>query len=70
MLCDMLQAMLHFPCSWLSSVTRQHSAHASSLQVVPDGFIYLRAKPETCLTRLGRRSRSEETGVRSHHFSS
>jgi hypothetical protein len=31
--------------------------------VVPDGFIYLRAKPETCLTRLGRRSRSEETGV-------
>lgn len=31
--------------------------------VVPDGFIYLRAKPETCLSRLERRGRVEEGGI-------
>lgn len=29
----------------------------------PAGFIYLRTSPETCLTRLKKRARSEETGV-------
>lgn len=40
-------------------------------QVIPDGFIYLRAKPKTCMTRMERRSRCEETGVRNqiHSFS-
>ncbi|CAD7702216.1 unnamed protein product [Ostreobium quekettii] len=31
--------------------------------LVPDGFIYLRADPSTCLDRLRRRSRREEVGV-------
>lgn len=31
--------------------------------LVPDGFIYLRAKPDTCFNRLKKRGRSEETGV-------
>ena len=29
----------------------------------PDGFIYLRAEPQTCLSRMMRRDRSEEAGV-------
>ena len=31
--------------------------------LVPDGFIYLRADPATCYSRLAERGRSEETGV-------
>ena len=31
--------------------------------LVPDGFIYLRAQPQTCMSRMQRRDRSEETGV-------
>eukprot|EP00210_Caulerpa_lentillifera_P009216 g8786.t1 len=31
--------------------------------LIPDGFIYLRANPETCLRRLKRRARSEELTV-------
>ena len=31
--------------------------------LVPDGFIYLRADPSTCYSRLTERARSEETGV-------
>lgn len=31
--------------------------------LVPDGFIYLRADPSTCLGRLKKRARSEEVGV-------
>lgn len=31
--------------------------------LVPDGFIYLRAQPQTCMSRMQHRSRSEETGV-------
>ena len=30
---------------------------------MPDGFIYLRAAPSTCLARLKRRARGEEGGV-------
>ena len=32
--------------------------------IVPDGFIYLRALPETCNARMALRNRSEETGIR------
>ena len=31
--------------------------------LVPDGFIYLRASPDTCLRRLHMRNRPEEQGV-------
>ena len=31
--------------------------------LVPDGFIYLRATPQTCMSRLKSRSRDEETTV-------
>ena len=31
--------------------------------LVPDGFIYLRAKPATCFNRMAKRNRSEEAGV-------
>ena len=31
--------------------------------LVPDGFIYLRAEPETCKQRMTLRARSEEGGV-------
>ena len=35
----------------------------TSPNVVPDGFIYLRARPETCLSRLEGRGRVEEGGI-------
>ena len=35
--------------------------------LVPDAFIYLRADPDTCLKRLAKRGRNEETGV-SHEY--
>ena len=31
--------------------------------LVPDGFIYLRAQPDTCMNRMKQRSRNEETTV-------
>ena len=31
--------------------------------VVPDGFVYLHASPETCARRMASRGRSEEGGV-------
>lgn len=31
--------------------------------MIPDGFIYLRASPETCFARMNSRNRSEESGV-------
>ena len=31
--------------------------------IVPDGFIYLRAPPDTCSRRMHMRQRSEEAGV-------
>jgi hypothetical protein len=31
--------------------------------LVPDGFIYLRAQPQTCMSRMQQRNRNEETGV-------
>lgn len=31
--------------------------------LVPDGFVYLRAEPETCHRRMQKRGRSEESGV-------
>lgn len=31
--------------------------------LVPDGFIYLKAEPETCMERMRRRGRVEESGV-------
>lgn len=30
---------------------------------MPDGFIYLRATPQTCMSRLKHRARDEETAV-------
>ncbi|KAK9812880.1 hypothetical protein WJX72_005140 [[Myrmecia] bisecta] len=36
---------------------------ASQPSLVPDGFIYLRADPDTCLRRMHLRSRSEEASV-------
>lgn len=32
-------------------------------ELTPDGFIYLKARPETCIKRLRSRNRSEEAGV-------
>ena len=32
--------------------------------IVPDGFIYLQADPDTCMRRLQRRHRAEENNVR------
>ncbi len=34
----------------------------------PDGFIYLRAAPETCHARIAKRNRSEEAGVPFEYF--
>ena len=36
---------------------------AQDRQLTPDGFIYLKALPETCIKRLRARNRSEEAGV-------
>ncbi|KAI7842119.1 hypothetical protein COHA_004312 [Chlorella ohadii] len=35
----------------------------NDLQLIPDGFVYLRARPDVCLQRLKRRSRSEEASI-------
>ena len=35
--------------------------------IVPDGFIYLKSTPETCMRRLLQRSRAEESKVLSQH---
>ena len=36
---------------------------AQDQELTPDGFIYLKARPETCIKRLRTRNRSEEAGV-------
>lgn len=36
---------------------------AQDRELAPDGFIYLKARPETCIKRLRTRNRSEEAGV-------
>jgi deoxyadenosine/deoxycytidine kinase len=43
--------------SWFSMQIGQDRA------LTPDGFIYLKARPETCIKRLRHRNRSEEAGV-------
>jgi len=43
--------------SWFSMEIAQDN------ELTPDGFIYLKAKPETCIKRLRGRNRSEEAGV-------
>ncbi len=43
--------------SWFSMEIAQDQA------LTPDGFIYLKARPETCIKRLRGRNRSEEAGV-------
>lgn len=43
--------------SWFDPVVSQLPG------MVPDGFVYLRASPETCLKRMHVRNRSEESGV-------
>lgn len=43
--------------SWFSMEVAQDRA------LTPDGFIYLKARPETCIKRLRTRNRSEEAGV-------
>ncbi|GMH42028.1 hypothetical protein BSKO_09947 [Bryopsis sp. KO-2023] len=43
--------------SWFNPMLREVPG------LVPDGFIYLRAEPSTCMRRLKRRGRSEETSV-------
>ncbi|KAL4439473.1 hypothetical protein ABPG77_008802 [Micractinium sp. CCAP 211/92] len=35
----------------------------TDLGLIPDGFVYLRASPDTCMHRLRKRSRSEEVGI-------
>ncbi len=37
--------------------------HSTHPDLVPDGFIYMRADPETCLRRMHTRSRTEESSV-------
>ena len=37
----------------------------ASPSLVPDGFIYLQAEPDVCMTRLQHRQRAEESGVSS-----
>lgn len=36
---------------------------SQDLGLIPDGFVYLRASPDTCMQRLRKRSRSEEVGI-------
>lgn len=43
--------------SWFNMEIQQDS------QLVPNGFIYLKANPETCIRRLRHRAREEEVGV-------
>ncbi|PRW45341.1 deoxycytidine kinase [Chlorella sorokiniana] len=35
----------------------------NDLQLIPDGFVYLRARPDVCWQRMQRRSRSEESMI-------
>jgi len=42
----------------------------SNAQLVPNGFIYLRAEPNTCHTRLNGRGRNEESSVSLDYLSS
>lgn len=43
---------------------------AQDKQLTPDGFIYLKARPETCIKRLRGRNRSEEAGVSEAYLAS
>lgn len=52
----MLSLLLLLPCRFTPVISNSPS-------LVPDGFIYLQADPEVCMTRLKRRQRDEEGGV-------
>jgi deoxyadenosine/deoxycytidine kinase len=41
---------------------------AEDTSIRPDGFIYLKATPQTCYQRLLKRNRSEEAGVSLHYL--
>lgn len=43
---------------------------AQDQQLTPNGFIYLKARPETCIQRLRARNRSEEAGVQRSYLES
>lgn len=48
---------LHIYDSFFNPMLQEHP------NLVPDGFVYLRTQPETCMSRLQRRARHEESGI-------
>ena len=62
---DLLSSSL--PCSHAVAtlVCRFQPIVEASPSLVPDGFIYLQAEPDVCMTRLQHRQRAEESGVSS-----
>mmetsp|Transcript_2561 Transcript_2561/g.8297 ORF Transcript_2561/g.8297 Transcript_2561/m.8297 type:complete len:277 (+) Transcript_2561:316-1146(+) len=61
---------------WLSDLdlSLYHAWYSPMLKefpsLTPDGFVYLRASPTTCLRRLKKRARGEETGVDATYLTS
>lgn len=46
----------HIYTEWFSWLVENHTSK-------PDGFIYLRTNPETCISRIAKRNRSEESTI-------
>ena len=55
--------LLHFRACFVYNLVFQ-----AFPELVPDGFIYLRTSPETCMQRMQGRARGEETGVSLHYL--
>ncbi|EFN53091.1 hypothetical protein CHLNCDRAFT_10864, partial [Chlorella variabilis] len=53
--------MEDFEVSVYNTIFDQEVTH--DIELVPDGFVYLRANPGTCMQRMRRRNRGEEGGV-------
>lgn len=49
--------------SWFNPMTRMHP------NLTPDGFVYLKTDPDTCMRRLRNRNRSEEDGIQNDYLS-
>ena len=63
-LCGSCYSCVHMCCFYsIIALCRFDPLVSSFKGLVPDGFIYLAASPETCMRRLALRGRDEEGGV-------